>query len=411
MNQAAALAPSFPALSPPEVRLLLLLSRPALSAAQQNRARGLVPQVGDWPALIDTAWRKYVLPMVYQNLAALGQGGPEDEVLATLRAEAVGATSQMLRWHAAFDWFHAQCVLPSGVPHAYFKGRALAARFYPDPGLRMFRDVDILLPPDRLGAVLRRALDQGCRVLLKDDPDTEPDLGTEARLAEFLYMNPVPSVRMPQGLLVELHGEIDQRTHLFPTADLLRAAEETATQRHRIKVLPDAAHVAFICYHHTRHLWSKLHWLADLGAICAHPGVDRAAVLEHARGLKLESTVAASFEFHDLAAQGLHPDDLDRATPGGDLLRACVAGLAGDDALEAQMRQGQVLKALAFDWQELPVSRWRALQLKLRAFGPSYADLRAVPGEGRARRLRYALATGLRFQRAALRRLQGAFRR
>ena len=411
MNQAPLLAPSHPALSPPEARLLLLLSRPTLSATQQDRARDLVPQVGDWPALIDTAWRKYVLPMVYQNLAGLEQGAPAEDVFAIMRPEAVRVTSEMLRWHAAFDWFHERCVLASGVPYAYFKGRALAARFYPDPVQRMFRDVDILVPPDRLGQMLRGALDQGCKVFLKNEPGTELDLSTDDKVAEFLYMNSVPSVLMPQGLLVEIHGEIDQHTRLFCTDDLLRAAQETATHNHHIKVLPDAAHVTFICYHHTRHLWSKLNWLADLGAICAHPEFNRAAVLDHARRLKLESTVAATLEFHELASKGLHPADLDRVTPGSDLLRACVDGLVGDDELEAQMRRGQVLKAFSFKWQEMPVSRWRFLQLKLREFKPVYADFRALPGGSRARLLRYVLAAGFRIQRYAIRRLQGFFGR
>ncbi len=411
MTQASALALIHPVLLPSEVRLLLLLSRPALSAAQQERARVLVRQVVDWQALVDTAWRKYVLPLVYQNLAALGRGAPTDDVLAIMRPLALLGTSGMLRWHAAFDWFHERCVLASGVPYAYLKGRALAARFYPDPALRMFRDVDILVPPDRLPEMLLCAINQGCTVFLKDEPDTEFDLSTEDKLAEFVYMNPVPSVLMPQGLLVEIHGEIDQHTKLFRTDDLLRDAQETATRNHRIKVLPDAPHITFICYHHTRHLWSKLNWLADLDAICAHPEFDRGAVLDYARAVKLDTTVAATLEFHELASNALHPADLDRATPGGDLLRACVDGLAGDDELEAQMRQGQVLNAFSFEWQRMPVSRWRFLQLTLlKKFRPSYADFRALPGGFRLRRLRYALATGYRIPRYAIQRLQRARR-
>ena len=408
MNQAPLLDTSHPALSFPEVRLLLLLSRPALSAAQQDRARDLVLQVGDWPAFIDTAWRKYVLPMVYQNLAGLGQGGPGDEILAMMRPQAVGMTSEMLRRHAAFDWFHERCVLASDVPYAYFKGRALAARFYPDPVQRFYRDIDILVSPDRLSELFHRALDQGCKPFDKGSPDDPLEFGTRSQIDEFLSVCEEPIVLTPQGLLVEIHREIDQHISLFRTDDLLHAAQETATHNHRIKVLPDAAHVTFICYHHTRHLWSKLNWLADLDAIRAHPEFDRKAVLDHARGLKLESTVAASFEFHDLAAKGLHPTDLDRATPGGDLLHACVDGLAGDDDLEKQMRQGQVLQVLSFAWQDMPVSRWRVFRLGLRKFRPFYSDLRAMPG---GRRLRYVLATGLRLQRYAIRQLQGVLRR
>jgi len=408
MNQVSALHLSRPVLSTSEVRLLLLLARPSLSATQRERACALIPQIEDWEAFIGTARRKYVLSMVYQNLASLDQNGPSQAVLGMMRSPALRGTVGMLRWHAAFDWFHERCTLPTGVPYAYFKGPALAARFYPDPMLRVFRDVDVLVPRNRLRDFLRFAIDQGCTVYLKNEPGTQLDLSTDDKISEYLYMNPVPTLLMPHGLMVEIHDQIDQHTTLFRTDDLLSEARETSTRNHTIKVLPDAAHVTLVCYHHTRHLWSKLNWLADLDAIYTHPEFDREAVVEYARGLKLEPTVAATFEFHELAAKGLHPEDLDRATPGGDLLRACVDGLAGDDELELRMRKGQVLNALSFEWQKIPVSRWRLLQLNLRNIRPIYAHFRALPGGHRLRRMRYALATGFRIQRYAFRRLREA---
>jgi hypothetical protein len=411
MSQAPSPAPSLPALSPAEVRLLLLLSRPALTAAQQERARELVPQVEDWLPLVDTAWRKYVLPMVFQNLAGLGRGGPRDDVFAMMRPHAIRMTSDTLRRHAAFDRFHERCVLAAGVPYAYFKGRALAARFYPDPTQRFFRDTDILVRREHAAAMLRRMLDDGCRVFLETHPDREIDLSSDKRIVEFLHMNAVPNVVTPEGQVVELHREIDPHTRLFDTGELLRAAQETSTQNHRIKVLPDAPHIVFVCYHHTRHLWSKLNWIADLGAICASPRFDRKAVLDHARRLRIESTVVAALELHDLVSAGLHPSDLDRATPGGDLLRACVDGLVGDDELEEQMREGQVLRVLSFAWQEMPLSRWGVVRLKMRRLRPRFPVYLSMPGGRRMRWMRYALATGIRLQRFVVRRLTEVYRR
>lgn len=408
MNKAPVLTSNNLPLAPAEARLLLLLSRPTLSPAQQERALELVPQIGDWPALIGTAWRKYVLPLVYQNLAGLGPGNPGDDILEAMRPLALRMTTEMLRRHAAFDWFHERCVIPSGVPYAYLKGRALAERFYPVSALRFYRDIDILVHPRSLETLLRRALEQGCKPFDKSSPNASLELNTRAEIVEFIEVSEVPTILTPQGLLVEIHPEIDQRTSLFPTEDLLHDALETATRSHRIRILPDAPHIVFICYHHTRHLWSKLNWLADLDAICAHPEFNREAVLAHARALRLESTVAATFEFHDLASKGVHPEDLDRPSPGGDLLRACVDGLVGDDELEERMRRGQTLNVLSFKWQEAPVSRWRLLQLQWRRLRPDYVDFRTMPG---GRRLRYVLATGLRLKRFALSRLQEVFRR
>ena len=146
MSTAKVSSAHHPALTPAEVRLLLLLSRPALTDPQQQLAASLIPQVTNWPAIIDTATRKYVLPMVYQNLTALHSTPPPDDALGTMRELSIRITGDMLRRQAAFKWFHTHCVLPSKVDYAYFKGPALAARFYPNPIQRFYRDIDILVP-------------------------------------------------------------------------------------------------------------------------------------------------------------------------------------------------------------------------------------------------------------------------
>ena len=400
-------------LSVSEMRLLLLISRPALTLAQRSLAADLLPQVQQWPAFIDTAWRKYSLLMVYQNLASLTDSAPPDDILATLRALSQRLTMEMLRRQAVFERFHAECVLPSGVDYAYFKGPALAARFYPDPTHRFYRDIDILVPHRQRIDLLRRMRDQGCRVYRNISVSPEvTDLDSDIALADFLSVTPVPHVLTPQGLLVELHDQIDHGTALFDTDAMLRDTVDVTTQKHCIRVLPDPAHIVFICYHHTRHFWNKLHWLADLDVIFNHPEFDRNAVLDHARTLKIDSTVRASLELHDLVSSAQHPSDSKGAmTPGGDMLRACIEGLAGDKEIELEMRRGWRLRALVFDWQEMPVSLLRQIWLRLRMFRPAYEDLRAVPGGQKLQGLRYIGALGVRLLRGGPRRLARAFQR
>ncbi len=403
-----------PALTPAEVRLLLLTSRPALSEAQQALATELVPQVTQWPVLVDTAWRKYTLQMVYKNLAALRiVSAVPQEVLETMRARSRRMAMEVLRRQAAFDWLHGACVLPSGVEHAYFKGPALAARFYPDPMQRFYRDVDLLVPPRQRRALMCRMRDQGCRVF-EEDPETGYryiDLESDSAIDDYQAVTLVPHMATPQGLSIELHTQIDHGTALFDTDALLRATRDVAMQNGSIRVLPDDAHFVFICFHHTRHLWSKLNWMADLGAICDHPEFDRAAALDYARGLRLESTVAAALDLHEFAATGRHPSEFDRATPGVDLLRACVDGLSGDDDLEKEMRKGWRMRSLVFDWQPMPISPLRQIWLKLLRYRPVFEDLHSVPGWPRVPALRYACALTMRFVRGSTRHLTQVFQR
>ncbi len=384
-------------LSQAGVQLLLLTSRPALTGAQQAAASSLTPKVADWAPFMDTALRKHALPMVYNNLARQMNSPPPDEALAMLRLLSVRATATILQRHAAFDWFHENCIIPSGVTYAYLKGPALAARFYPDPTQRFFRDVDILVPRPSRGALLRFLQDRGCRVIHLTERGSEfPDLQKASALAEYLFVTPVPHVLTPQGLVVELHPEIDLQTSLFDTAELLAKSIEMPTKRHIIKVLPDIEHVVFTFYHHSRHLWSKLNWVADLDAICNHPRLDLAAASECARKLKIDSTFAAALELHQLTAAGHYPTDSDPASPGLDLLRACIDGLPGDLALEQEMRKGQRLNVIGFAWQPMPVSAWRHAWLRLRKFRPTYEDLQYFP---HGRIPRYAAAGLLRLSR------------
>ena len=85
---------------------------------------------------------------------------------------------------------------------------------------------------------------------------------------------------------------------------------------------------------------------------------DRAEALHLGRTLKIESTVMAALDFHDLASKGHHPSDFDHTSPGVDLLSACVANLAGDLALEQKLRRNQRFGVINFTWQEVPLSNW-----------------------------------------------------
>lgn len=387
-------------LSPPEGRLLLLAAHLDWTAAQRAIAEELAGQVTQWPALVETAWRKFVVPTVYANLATLRQAPPPAEVLELLRGLSLRVTADMLHRRATFEWVHSRCILPSGAEHAYFKGPALAARFYPDPMQRFFRDIDVLVPARDRFALLRRMMEQGCRPFLHKTSGVEfLRLDRDRDLRDYLALNADPHVLTPQGMVVEVHREVDPNLSLFDTDALLRRAGEVTLGRHRLRILADDDHITFLCYHHTRHLWSKLAWLADLDAVFRHAGADRAAVLAAARRANIESTVAAAMELHDLASAGRLPGAGDPPTPGTDLLRACLDGLHGDMELEEQMRRGQRFHALAFDWQGLPLSPRQRAALFLRRLRPNYDDVRALSASGP---LRYPAAMLLKALRAPL---------
>lgn len=377
-------SPEQTSLTPLEVRLLLLASRPSLNAAQQQLAAQLVSQVEQWSTLTDTAGRKFVLPMVYQNLASLPDSVTPHEVMQEMRAPAMRATADILRRRAAFHWFHTHCVLSCGIDYTYFKGPALAARLHPKPELRFFRDIDILVRREDQKKLLKSMLLNDCKIVYQKKIIS---FSSDSSLDEFLSMQQVLSVVTPKGIVVEVHDEIDQQTSLFPTEIMLRDALEIEADGAKIKVLPDDAHITFICYHHTRHLWTKLHWLADLDAVCENPTFAREAALQYARRLKIESTVLASFELHDIASSGAGLDVDQHPARGLDLLRSCIEGIFDDLNFERKMRAKQRMGALSFHWQRAPLTRISYTWRKLRSYKPEYDDYIRFRGSPRKRRV------------------------
>jgi hypothetical protein len=389
-------------LSPPEVRLLLLAARPAWSESQRALAADLVPQVAHWPVFIDTADRKFVLTMVYQNLATLPEVALPKEAMATLRARSFQATTAILHRHAAFDWFHKNCVLPSEVTYAYFKGPALAAQFYADPGLRFFRDVDILLPARQRLALMHLMLEKGCKVFQINPSGVEFLSFTDAAdIRDYLFLKDVPNILTPQGLQIELHATLDHRTSLFDSAGMLKRKSEVTLHQSRINVLANSDHVVYFCYHHTRHLWSRLNWIADLAAAAGHPATDLAAIrAQHAEKTRLGSTLTAALELHQLASTAHHPDEFTSRTPGSDLLRVCVDGLHGDLDLERMMKDGQAMHTVGFDWQR-NAPAWRRYQLWLRGrLHLNFKDVQSIKGP---RVVRYSWAFAMKLRRVAQR--------
>ncbi len=359
----------------------------------------LLPQIRDWNGFTTTAYRKFVLPMAFGNLKRLPGHGLSGDILGHMRVLSLTLSTMTLHRLAAFDWFHSQCVLPSNVSYAYFKGPALASCFYPDPTLRFFRDVDLIVRKEDRPALLRRAISQGCNLsghVLVDGKDAKSLSASE--LEDFLYLTMVPHIITPQGVEIEMHSEMDSHTSLFKTETLLKNSREVMIRNSPVRVIPDTDHFVFICYHHTRHLWSKLNWIADLDAFCNKPGFDREGALRLARELKIESTVEASLDLHELASTGRHPSDLERPTPGGDLLQVCLRTLNGDVPLEWKLRRAMNQRAsvLSFDWQNTPIPNWRLFWLRLRKMEVNYDVFQRIPGGPRYRNLRFGCALALR---------------
>lgn len=341
--------------SPPRqdatAQLLMLLARDVLTPAVRARAEALIPEIGDWQEFAKLAHGNFSLPFAYRHLDALGLTTIQPELMAMLRGLTFRTTMANLRWHNALQTFHEVCILPVKARHAYIKGPALAARYYRDPGIRQCRDVDVLVLPEDFPAVARRAFAQGYRFI--EAYESELKFTSDPQDIAFMLRHAdVISMLDAEGHLFELHRHIEKMTPVFPVQDVIAHRGETQLGRSTLSVMATDWLFNYIAYHHSRHFWSKLHWVADLHAIMSHPSFDRDQILSLARNIGICSTVEATLEFAALSEQPERwSEALAGRSHGAIFLDACLRGLPGDSAYEFDRWKDMFLFDFEATWQ------------------------------------------------------------
>lgn len=334
-------------------QLLLLLAREVLSPAQIERARVIAADVADWDEAVRLAYANFSLPFLHRHLPHLVPNGPPSFLAEIVRREVMLSAVQSLRTAAALARFHVSCIAPGKVAHVYLKGPALAATYYREPSLRASRDIDLLVERKYVGEIARSSLMKGSRILL--DKST---FAMDDRDIDFVVRHSdVLSIVDSTGIHFEIHRKIEKQTSIFPAADVFSSAEQTVVAGQPIRAMEMNWLFCYIAYHHSRHLWSRLHWVADLHAMMAHPHFEAQRVMELAARLGLSDTVAAAISFAQLTDKPEAWDEHLGRTHGGSFLDACLRGLQGDSAFEAERSQSMFLLEFANSWQVDPGRR------------------------------------------------------
>ncbi|WP_370402029.1 nucleotidyltransferase family protein [Sulfitobacter sp. JB4-11] len=353
---------------------LLLLSRQRLSEDDKGHARTLLGKLDDGHQLIDLAHQKLSLPFVARHLDALK---PDWYHPSQLRDRLNEMTLLGLRVSGAQMNFHRKCIAPLKVQHSYFKGLALGAQYYDQNGLRPARDVDLIVDRKQIRAVIDRAREQNYALI--DNARTQRILTSERDIDAALRYERVANLISPEGVLIEVHEEIDKHQGIFYGPKILWQAEAVSIKTVPMHSLPHAVHFIYVAYHCARHVWSALHWLADLDAMRNHPSFDHDTVMRTAQDMGMEPLVEATLDF--IEGSKRLPDELDPGNSRTDaLLELCVLNLEGGSSVEHALRAQHTKYALPFDWLVSPRLGRKILRNRLRGrFRPSFKDYEAVP--------------------------------
>ena len=361
-----------PELTPP-LQLLLLFSRMNLSDAQRARAVGLIEKVDDWDELAKTSAEHFVAPLVLRHLSKFPSSPDIERARKVLTPLVRGMSLHILQMASLQRRFVKQHVAPLGCPFAVIKGRALAARYYPDPNLRYARDLDVLLPVEKIPALILSAQQAGYRVY----PEYHWLNPGQARVVSRLA--PVTTLLGPDNIFVEIHAQLDKAGFLLDHRAMLGRCKRTDIDGVNVGVLDTMDHFVFICLHHTKHFWSRLNWVADLDALMSAPDFDPEKAMALARSTGVERTIRACFAFYEACGSDDPVAALRDDSEASDLLKACLLILGGGTDTEFEMRPDRLSFDFNFEWQFPPgfwiQERMRKLRRGLR---PSLRDYDAL---------------------------------
>jgi hypothetical protein len=153
------------------------------------------------------------------------------------------------------------------------------------------------------------------------------------------------------NVTVEMHKFLEKTVPIFPKKQLLRESQSVQISGRSMQTLSLPWHFCYIIYHHSRHFWSSLNWVADIHAMMAHEDFSRPQVSEFAAGIGLSPMIDAALEFADLTDKPDAWSDAIGSTSGGRFLESCLRGLPGDGAHEREMTGKMFLVDFEGEWQ------------------------------------------------------------
>jgi hypothetical protein len=243
----------------PEFTLLAAAVACAISPDRAGAVRAASLAPVDWSLVAALAERHRIPGLLRRGLAEAGVEPPAAEFAAlAARADRIAMSElflagEVVRLQGRFE--------AAGLRPLVVKGVAVAMAAFGQLGLRLNRDIDLLVAPDQVAsgaAVLEAA---GYK---RKEPSAEASSGAVA--AWIRTHKDMVFVHPSHRTIVELHWRLFDNRHLYapPTGEPARVA---LSERAAVWTLPPEPAFLYLCLHGAEHAWSRLKWLADVAAL------------------------------------------------------------------------------------------------------------------------------------------------
>lgn len=330
------------------VALLLLACSLPQDLIAPGRLRDLAGQVQDWDSLLERAGGHLAIPFLHARHSEFADLAPAGWADRLERAFRLGA-AQNLRIAALLVRLHRNLFVPQGIAYAAVKGVTLAQRYYGGLPGRACRDLDLLIDPPACPATIGWMLDNGFR-LVGSLSVTGEGAERERQIVAMCDLNREISLRSPEGDLIDVHSTLDLTGADFPTARLLANAQEMVLLGTRVSTLSGADLLVYLCYHHSRHNWTRLHWVSDMGQVARSPDISPDDLRASAARSGMGELVDACRAMIPLLAAVANGQPLRLAGLAGTMAQECLTFLA-PDAVAPLLEYNLRLQDKGFRWR------------------------------------------------------------
>jgi hypothetical protein len=254
--------------------LLLAIARVELRPGDWELLNKLLAGSLDWEYLLTMASRHGLEPLLFHHLHSVSNGFVPDSALQTLREECKMIAGRNMILAAKLNGISAH-LSAGGIRHLAYKGPVLAEVYYGNCALRVFRDLDILVPETELEAARCALAQLGFR--------DKGGLSAAQRAASFRYGFEHPFTA-DGGIDLDLHWRVVQRFKAR-AIDMEGIWKRTETVRFWGSEVPTfSAEDLFVslCLHAGHHGWMQLSQICDLHQVLqARPHFDWEIVVSH----------------------------------------------------------------------------------------------------------------------------------
>lgn len=177
------------------------------------------------------------------------------------------------------------------IRHMILKGQPLAQRAYGNSGMRVLKDLDLLVPVSDIVAAETVLLEAGYRSIF---PEWKTQTEQERRRRGRAYKD---SLYVRGSMVIELHTRLMESEYLLSSLNQEPISLVIPGFSCAVPAMNVDDELLYLCVHGSVHRWGKLRWLADLSALLSALDQNGQEWLwEKARQHGVEYAVAQTFE-------------------------------------------------------------------------------------------------------------------